>query len=99
MKRKQKKLPFWRRPLKRRMMKRALWLTSATLVLVLAASAVVAARYGFAETVGGDILVMGPQQAKECEDGGGCAIFSEREFLAALSRILQKRSQSWREES
>jgi hypothetical protein len=85
--------------MKRKRLKLALWGTSISLAAVIAAAGYTASRYGFTQTVSGDILVMTPQQAKECEDGGGCAIFSEREFLAALSRILQKRSQSWREES
>jgi hypothetical protein len=34
------------------------------------------------------ILVLYSKQAKECEEGGGCAIFSQREFEAAVNHIL-----------
>ncbi len=36
------------------------------------------------------ILVLYAKQAKECEEGGGCAIFSHREFEAAVYQILAR---------
>lgn len=36
------------------------------------------------------ILVLYQKQAKECAEGGGCAIFSQREFEAAVFQILAR---------
>lgn len=35
-------------------------------------------------------LLLGVRQAEECDTGGGCAIFSEREFKAALYAFILK---------
>ncbi len=85
--------------MKRKHLKLALWATSVPLALVLAAAVYVSVRYTVRPTLAGDdLLVLGSKQAKECEDGGGCASFSEREFMAALAPILQRR-QNWKEGS
>lgn len=42
--------------------------------------------------VGEDYLLLAPEQAKECESGGGCAIFSAREFERAVFNLLAKRT-------
>lgn len=39
------------------------------------------------------ILILYPRQAKECEEGGGCAIFSQREFEQAVMLILARQQQ------
>jgi hypothetical protein len=38
-------------------------------------------------------LVLGAKQAKECEEGGGCEIFSVREFEMAVKGILGRMQQ------
>jgi hypothetical protein len=41
----------------------------------------------FKSTVNGDWLILGDVQAKECRDGGGCEVFSERELQALRHRF------------
>ena len=36
------------------------------------------------------ILVLYAKQARECDEGGGCSIFSQREFEAAVYQILAR---------
>jgi hypothetical protein len=38
--------------------------------------------------IGDDYLLMTDKQAKECKEGGGCAIFSEREFSRTVNAII-----------
>lgn len=44
--------------------------------------------------VGDDYLLLAPEQAEECRSGGGCAVFSEREFAQAVARLLIKRERT-----
>ena len=44
--------------------------------------------------IGGDYIVVTEKQAKECKEGGGCAIFSEREFDQTVRMILAQRGKS-----
>lgn len=78
------------------------WTVLMLLLFVLSGIAYVAHRYSIRPVlVGDDYLLMTERQAKECQEGGGCAIFSEREFLAALARLIgqQPQKQSWDGES
>lgn len=44
--------------------------------------------YTVVETqTGGEFLVLKSEQGKECKDGGGCAVFSEREFQRVIQMI------------
>lgn len=43
--------------------------------------------YGAGERIDGFMVLYG-HQAKECDGGGDCAIFSEREFKEAVMSIL-----------
>lgn len=48
--------------------------------------------YSIVETdVGGEFLILKAEQAKECRDGGGCAVFSQREFSLLLTKALRNR--------
>lgn len=44
--------------------------------------------------VGDDYLLLAPEQAKECAEGGGCAVFSEREFNRAVGRLMLQRDRT-----
>jgi hypothetical protein len=35
-------------------------------------------------------LVLNKRQAKECEEGGGCAVFSQREFVDAMNKLMSR---------
>ena len=37
---------------------------------------------------GDEYLLLGPVQAAECAMGGGCAVFSQREFRMAVTQII-----------
>ena len=85
--------------MKRKYLKLALAAVSLSLLSALAGAGYVAAKFRIEPTLqGDDYLVMGEKQAKECAEGGGCAIFSEREFMAAMAAVLQRR-QSWKSDS
>lgn len=44
-----------------------------------------------AETkAGGEFLILQSQQAAECHLGGGCAVFSEREWLQSIMQLLRR---------
>jgi hypothetical protein len=67
-------------------------LAFAVLVFALlsAVGAVAYANFSFAETItGGEYLVLKAEQAKECKEGGGCAVFSEREFHRHVMQMAQ----------
>jgi hypothetical protein len=47
--------------------------------------------YTIVETQGGgEFLVLKSEQGKECKDGGGCAVFSEREFQRVIQVIAMQ---------
>jgi hypothetical protein len=68
----------------------------AVFLLGFACAALLAGLWGLRDwtfakaSIGGDYLLMGPKQSKECEEGGGCAIFSTRELNAALVMLMQR---------
>lgn len=39
---------------------------------------------------GNDFMLLSAEQAKECREGGGCEIYSVREFRQAVQIILQR---------
>jgi hypothetical protein len=42
-------------------------------------------------TVAGDeLLILRPEQARECAEGGPCAVFSEREFGRAIREMCRR---------
>ena len=43
-----------------------------------------------------DYLILGATQAQECEEGGGCMIFSTREFQRAVAFILMQQHRGGR---
>lgn len=38
---------------------------------------------------GDEFLILGPQQAAECQLGNGCAVFSEREWVQSILKLLR----------
>jgi GGDEF domain-containing protein len=46
-------------------------------------------RYSIVETVGGDeFLIVLQKQSAECGSGGGCAVFSHREWVQSVEQIV-----------
>ena len=46
-------------------------------------------NFSLVETnMGGEYLILHHEQAEECRHGGGCAVWSRREFRAAIQQIL-----------
>ena len=72
-----------------------MYVSKRLVILLLVALAAIAAagfalvKLTFVATPDG-ILVLYAKQAKECEEGGGCAVFSVREFEAAMFQILAR---------
>lgn len=64
------------------------------ILLLVALAAIVAAGFAMAKltfvATPDGILVLYEKQAKECEEGGGCAIFSVREFEASVYQLLAR---------
>lgn len=63
-------------------------------VNVIAALAIAAffAKYSVIQTAGGDeFVVVLSTQADECKSGGGCAVFSQREFFRAMAQAMRGR--------
>lgn len=72
-------------------MKIALTIVSALLALLLAAIGYGAYKFSAHATQRGDEwLLLLPTQANECLTGGGCVVFSQREFDQAALSILQR---------
>jgi hypothetical protein len=60
------------------------------LIMALAVAAFLM-TYSIVETqTGGEFLVLKSEQSKECKDGGGCAVFSEREFQRVIQVIAMQ---------
>lgn len=63
--------------------------TAATTLAITAGSITLA--FSVQPTLAGnEFLLLKPEQAKECADGGGCAVFSEREFKMAVMGFLRQ---------
>lgn len=60
----------------------------AVIVLV-AGGTWAAANFSVIETQDG-YLVLNKRQAKECDEGGGCAVFSQREFVIAVQNLMRR---------
>lgn len=72
-------------------MKRTLITVAVTVASTLAVTAAtVALAFSIRPAGDGDLLLLRHDQAKECEEGGGCAVFSEREFKMAVMGILRQ---------
>jgi hypothetical protein len=68
-------------------------LAFAVLVFALlsAVGAVAYANFSLVETaVTGEWMLLKDAQAKECKEGGGCAVFSEREFSNAVMQTAMQ---------
>lgn len=69
-------------------MKTALALMVVLNLIMALALAAFLMTYTVVETqTGGEFLVLKSEQGKECKDGGGCAVFSEREFQRVIQMI------------
>ena len=68
-------------------------LAIAVLFLALGAAigAVALKNFSLVETaMTGEWMLLKAAQAKECEEGGGCAVFSEREFRNAVMQTAMQ---------
>lgn len=73
-------------------MKAALALLVIFNIIVALAVAAFFFRYSIIETVqGGEYVIVHDKQNDECQTGGGCAIFSHREWLQSLQQMLMQR--------
>lgn len=47
-------------------------------------------RYSLVTTPAGEFLFVEATQANECNGGGGCAVFSQREFVMAVHQLSRR---------
>lgn len=67
----------------------ALVLLILNVIVALAATAFFL-KFSIVESVSGEYLLLKPEQAAECKMGGGCAVFSEREWMQSVIQALRR---------